>query len=459
MTTKSAQYIVHILKSVQSRKGNSTMKKTISIAILLFSIFSILCFANSPKSTKKKLQFMMFGDAEERDIYSKIFKKFAIKYPEIGMPKILHLGSFAYWDKFMVLQACEQLPDVFYMGTEELTMYKDKLLDLTDLIKQDSDKIKIKDFYPQVMNAFQLNGRQYGIPKNFSTLVLYYNIDLFNKMGINLPTNNWTWNDLLRAAKQLTIRNNKKILRYGFLVETWQSWISAFAWSNNGRFIDPSGTKWVMGKQPYLTHNAEAYQFLADMINKHKVAPDIYKSRILGGEGAFANGRVAMCIYGRWALLRLKNIRNFRWGIAEIPRSPSTGKRISTLFSLAYSINKNSPMKKEAWTLVKYLSQPKTQSLLTQTETVIPARRSIATSDMFLKSSEINKYQKQLGNDAIDHQAFLRALKYSQLIPKHPNWLQIREKLDLWFMNVFNGTLKAKYRILQKQKEFEKMMK
>src|SRR5439155_140863 len=47
-------------------------------------------------------------------------------------------------------------------------------------------------------------GPVYGIPKDFNTLGLVYNKDLFKAAGIAEPTNDWSWTDLSAAAKKLT---------------------------------------------------------------------------------------------------------------------------------------------------------------------------------------------------------------------------------------------------------------
>jgi len=55
-----------------------------------------------------------------------------------------------------------------------------------------------------LINAFTYQGKTYGIPKDFNTLGLVYNKDLFKAAGVAEPTNDWTWTDLQTAAKKLT---------------------------------------------------------------------------------------------------------------------------------------------------------------------------------------------------------------------------------------------------------------
>ena len=68
-----------------------------------------------------------------------------------------------------------------------------------------SDAFAQEDFYPEAMSAFQFDGEQVCMPQNVSSLVLYYNRDLFEQAGVPLPPEEgWSWNDMVAAATELT---------------------------------------------------------------------------------------------------------------------------------------------------------------------------------------------------------------------------------------------------------------
>lgn len=438
------------------------MRTRKALLFILMSFFLAVSGTTGGSGGKgSQLRFMMWGDAVEFLEMDQLLNGFARKHPEIGKPQVYHFGSFDYWDKFNVMLSTGVLPDVLWMGAEDLFSYRDHLLDLTDLLQRDARVIDHDDFFKELMVPFRINGRQYGIPKDFSTLVLYYNIDLFKKYGVKIPDASWTWDDFLKAARSLTIREHGKVSVYGFLVETWASWLSAFIWSNGGKYMDRNLNQWVFGKSPFLESNAETYQFFSDLMHKYKVAPDLMTKRSIGGQGAFAEGRVAMCVYGRWTLLRFQNITRFRWGIAELPRSSRTGKRSGTLFATSYAISRRTIHRENAWKLVRYLTSRKSMLLYNESQSalVIPSRKSIAMSMDFLKAKKINHNQARLGNSDIDHDLFIQALAYSQVPPQHKYWLKIREKLDWLSQIVFTGKENAKNRIQQTQGEFEQILK
>ena len=89
--------------------------------------------------------------------------------------------------------------DIFWIDS---LMKTNKLLALDDLMAKSGTKKE--DFVPSLINAFSYQGKTYGIPKDFNTLGLVYNKDLFKAAGVAEPTNDWTWTDLQTAAKKLT---------------------------------------------------------------------------------------------------------------------------------------------------------------------------------------------------------------------------------------------------------------
>ena len=53
------------------------------------------------------------------------------------------------------------------------------------------------------LSAFNVDGKQYGVPGNFSNVVLIYNKDLFDQAQIDYPNDDWTWDDALKAAEAI----------------------------------------------------------------------------------------------------------------------------------------------------------------------------------------------------------------------------------------------------------------
>ena len=113
------------------------------------------------------------------------------------------------WDNYWTLLEAGafggQMPDVFWMhsNTAQLYMENDLLLNLDDYIAAD-DAIDLNNYYEGIVNLYNSNGTQYALPKDHDTIALLYNKAIFDKYGVEYPTDDWTWDDLLAAAKAIT---------------------------------------------------------------------------------------------------------------------------------------------------------------------------------------------------------------------------------------------------------------
>ncbi len=67
-----------------------------------------------------------------------------------------------------------------------------------------SSLIREEDFYPETIAPFRWNGTLMCIPQNLSSLVVYYNKNLFDEAGLAYPSADWTWEGFLQTALALT---------------------------------------------------------------------------------------------------------------------------------------------------------------------------------------------------------------------------------------------------------------
>ena len=91
-------------------------------------------------------------------------------------------------------------PDVFYIDSFRLP-------DLVEAGAVEPAEGRIEDpddFYESLRAAFTYDGTFYCPPKDFSTLGLQYNIDMFDAAGLDYPNEDWTWDDLEAAAAELS---------------------------------------------------------------------------------------------------------------------------------------------------------------------------------------------------------------------------------------------------------------
>lgn len=407
-----------------------------------------LKFAEAVNVKPVQLEYMMWGRPDELDTVSEYIRRFHEKFPNIKV-KILHVPQ-AYDDKLKTLFAAKTPPDVMYMGLERFPSFVNRgvFLNLQPYVDRDNAQFKKEDFFPNLMEIFKYKGDLYGIPKDFTPFVLYYNKTLFDKAGVNYPNENWTWKDFLDAAKKLTRDfDGDGKTEYGFVLETWLAQWLLWVWQNGGEIIDRSGTKWLLGDSAFLEKNAEAIQFLADLIWKEGVAPKPQMTGDMGFSDMFKTGKIGMCIYGRWMCMDFKNIKDFEWDVAVLPKKMH---RASTLAVVCYAIAAQTKHPEAAWQLIQFLMSPEGQIAVAESGHAIPSRKSVASSKHFLEAKVIPQ--------KINAKVFLESVNYARPVPANAHWAEIDERINREMELVFLGKMTAKEAILKMQKDIEKIL-
>src|ERR1700687_3105520 len=104
-------------------------------------------------------------------------------------------------DKIKTEMSANNEPDAMYVSTSLMNFAAPagRLLDLTPLMSKWG--VSADEYIPTLMTPWQLNGKQYALPKDFGDLILFYNKSLFSSAGLATPT---SWDDIKAAAKTLT---------------------------------------------------------------------------------------------------------------------------------------------------------------------------------------------------------------------------------------------------------------
>lgn len=133
----------------------------------------------------------------------KVIDAFEKENPGISVRMELTPWS-SYWTTLKTSMRGGTAPDVFWMNAVNLQLYASSgvLEPLSGHIESDATPV---DRHPEsLVKIYGYQGEQYGIPKDFDTIGLWYNKALFDKAGIKYPDKTWTWDDVRDAAAELT---------------------------------------------------------------------------------------------------------------------------------------------------------------------------------------------------------------------------------------------------------------
>jgi multiple sugar transport system substrate-binding protein len=259
-------------------------------------------------------------------------------------------------------------PEVFTVGQFEFPSYRD-----SGVLAEGTDRIEAPEgIYPSLLNAFTYEGTAYCAPKDYSTLALYYNVDLFEAAGVALPTAEWTWEDMAAAAEALT---SDTVTGLSAAADP-NRWLSFF-YGNGGQLFDADGN--------VVFNSAEgvaALDFYANFVkNGFGNTPSGLDS---GWNGeAFGKGVAAMTIEGNWALGYLdETFPEINYGVAEIPTAPSGNKGTLT-FTVCWGVSSSvdGELADAAWLLANFMTNDAGAMAVAEAGFgVMPARESAAAT-------------------------------------------------------------------------------
>ena len=229
---------------------------------------------------------------------------------------------------------------------------KNAIISLDEYIKK--DKVDLAK-YAGATDQVTVNGSLYELPFRNDFWVIFYNKDIFDKKGVAYPTNDMTWDQYDKLARQVTDTTLGKEV-YGTHYHTWRSTVQLCA------VLD--------GKHSILDGNYDFMKPYYEMIlnqSKDGVCRSYanLKTEGLHYSAAFSGGDVAMMNQGSWFIATLiTNIKSGEydsklcgnWGIVKYPHADGVepGSTLGTITGL--SVTKASKNPDAAWEFVKWVS-------------------------------------------------------------------------------------------------------
>ncbi|TEA77044.1 ABC transporter substrate-binding protein [Allopusillimonas ginsengisoli] len=225
------------------------------------------------------------------------------------------------------------------------------------LIKTDDDKQWLNGFYKAFMANSQTGGKTWGIPFQRSTIVMYYNKDLFKEAGLNPDAPPSTWDELVSQAKKLTKTDSAgQVTQWGLEIPSGGSfayWLfQALTTPNDAILMNQDGNEVFLDKPAVI----EALQFWHDLAYKDKVMPT---GTIDWGTTPkdFLVGKTAIMWTTTGNLTNVRKNAKFDFGVAPMPKAKQGGS--PTGGGNFYLFESATPEQREAaYKFVKWMTSP-----------------------------------------------------------------------------------------------------
>lgn len=286
-------------------------------------------------------------------------------------------------------------------------------------------------FYASLLDVFTYDGSLYCAPKDFATMGLEYNRDLFDAAGLEYPNSDWTWEDLRAAAEALT---DKEAGVIGLVTPTdIERWMP-FMYQAGGAIFDAQGD-FIFDSPETL----KALEFYVGLVQDGLAGPPSVVDAGWGGE-AFGQGRAAMAMEGGWVIkYLLDQFPDLNWGVAELPTGDA-GKA-TMAFTVCFGVAANNEYPEESWQLVNFLTGEEQQMKLGENGFgSMPAR--IAAADAYRTAWQ--KQAEGTGFDAAGIDAFVAGASYGHKWQLPVGWQAFVETFKSNMQLAFDGQLTAK---------------
>jgi multiple sugar transport system substrate-binding protein len=353
-------------------------------------------------------------DADQVPAMQEVIAAFRAEHPDIDVT--IQLTPFTtYWTRIQTSIVGGGAPDVFWMNAPNIAMFARHgvLMPLTDRLARDG--ITLAEHPPNLVELYRRDGEQYGVPKDYDTISLFYNRELFDRAGVPYPDESWTWQHVLDAAAE--IRDPARGV-YGFSAGLDRQ-------RNLYPAIFQSGGWVVRGTRSGFDDEATigGLRFLTDAIDRD-LAPDAMAESDTRAREQFQGGKIAM--YNGLpndsnATYEDPEVRA-RTGVAVLPRGARRG---NVIHGLANAVNARTPYPDAAYEFVKFMAGRTTGEIQGRSGTILPSYA--GTQQAFLDSKPEFRMQSYIDQvpDATAYPATVTTMTWErmQLQVLGPSWI------------------------------------
>jgi multiple sugar transport system substrate-binding protein len=353
------------------------------------------------------------GNPAETDLLATLVAEFNVAHPDIDV--VYEPVPGQYYPKILAMLVANTAPDVFYLDIAYFKPFltKNIVRPLDDFLA--TSATRYDDFIPALRDAFTHDGRVYGIAKDFNTLALFYNRDLFDRANLSYPDSTWDLERLREVSRRLT-RDEGRRIQSGFVlthddIDRYLPVARMFG----ATLFDPTG-KCVIDSAEART--AMDYYAGLKLVDGSAIYPaEVGATRAYD---AFGRGLAAMVFEGSWLIPYLRDsFPDVKYGVSELPRGPAG--RSNFLFTVAYVIPRSSKQPQAAWKLIEFLTSEAVQARITF---ALPSRHAVS-----------KKYVERHP----EYQPILNGAAYAMPYEFGPKGNRVKDRLGTMVQEVFLG--------------------
>lgn len=329
------------------------MKKLLVLTLALLMALSSTAFA------AVELEFNYWSSEQEAGITA-VVDAFNASQDEIHVTATI-VPWDQFWEKLSVGLPAGSAPDVFTINALNVVDYAKNgyLLDISDLFE--SGAVDLSKFPQSAIDTHTVDGTLWAVPKDYDNIAVFYNKSMFDAAGIEYPTNDWTWDEFIEIARQLTDVDSGI---YGAaLTPKGQQLVYDYIAGNGGEIFDEEGNCVVNSPE-----NVETLTKLAEAFLAGDITPSVEALVEIDANTRFQSGMAAMTFDGSWYTAEYVECWGDDLGIVALPVMK---EHKTTSHSLGWAASASTEHPEEVKTFLTYLGSQEAGELLSSV--VIPA--------------------------------------------------------------------------------------
>jgi sn-glycerol 3-phosphate transport system substrate-binding protein len=334
------------------------------------------------------------------------------------------------------------------LSTDMFTLIdEDAIVPIDNFVKTDDDKKWLGSFYKAFMLNSQTGGKTWGVPFQRSTVVQYWNKELFKEAGLDPNKPPQTWKELVEMGKKLTKTDaSGKITQYGVQIPSSgiPYWLFQGLTTQNGAILaNEAGTQTKYDDPKVI----EAVQFWMDLSKTHKIHPTGIVEWGTTPKDFFEK-KVAMMWTTTGNLTNVRTNAKFDFGVGMLPANARLGS--PTGGGNFYIFKKSTPAQQEAsFKFIKWITQPNHAA-----EWSI-ATGYVAVSPAAYETPELKKYVAEFAPAAVARDQLPHAVAE---LSTHDNQ-RVTKAFNDGLQAALTGTKTAEQAMKDAQREAERLLR
>ncbi|MFC7622342.1 ABC transporter substrate-binding protein [Microlunatus sp. GCM10028923] len=307
---------------------------------------AVACSA-TPADNEGPLSLMIWDPAQTAGVQRAV-DAFEAANPDLQV-QLEQVPEDQYYTKLDASLGAGEGPDVMWQSSRAPSYVEGGALEPLNAYLE-RDQVSLDTYPKQLVDLYNFDGQQYGMPKDQDVWTFVYNTAVFEKLGVSeVPTADWTWDDMIRVATELKAKQTSSADVPMFYNYDFNRGVGSLVHALGGTVIK-DGRGSVSSPQ-----GIRSFEMIKDLQDR-KLIPPVKDSADFNATSSLISGSLAMAKIPSWQLSLLAQADVPRGTFRMVPQPAVDGSRATDTNGLSYVMNANSGQKDAAWKLIKFLT-------------------------------------------------------------------------------------------------------